>query len=33
MPESSKDWQKIQEYMYDRLFTFLEKIKISELEK
>lgn len=33
VPKSSKDWQKIQECMYDRLTAFLEKIEISDKEK
>ena len=33
VPENSKDWQKIQIYIYDLLIKFLENISLDELEK
>ena len=29
-PETARDWQKVQEHIYDRLISFLEEIKITE---
>lgn len=32
VPENSKDWQKVQSYVYELLIIFLENISLSEQE-
>ena len=30
IPETAKEWQKVQEYIYDKLLIFLDEIKVTE---
>ena len=32
IPENAKDWQKIQEFIYDKLIQFLSCVEIKEIE-